>query len=101
MEKDLLPLLGVVIGGFLTIASNLILEYFRARRRSEQLSHAVAGEVAAVLSIVEKRQYLRGVQERVELGRKGKWVPLEISVKRDYFPTIQANLESIGLLPAE
>jgi hypothetical protein len=85
----------------LTTASSLVLESFRSARRAEQLSHAIAGEVAAVLRVIEMRDYVRGLQSRAESARHGDWQAFQVSAKRNYFPTIEANLDSIGLLPAE
>jgi hypothetical protein len=94
-------LAGVLVGGAITIAGNLFLELFRNAGRARQLAHAVAGEISAVLWLLDRRQYIPGIKAAAETARAGQRKELKISVKESYFPTIEANLNSIGLLPSD
>lgn len=94
-------LLGTLLGGALTIASNLLLEHMRATSRARQLARAVAGEASALIRIAEARGYIPAVKALAELARRGERHRLEIMARRNYFPAIEANLDSIGLLPAD
>jgi hypothetical protein len=97
----ILALIGTLIGGGLTIATNLYLDNRRTAAKARQLSRAIAGEADAVLRIVEARRYITTIKALAELARKGDHRSLEIVARKDYFPTIEANLASIGLLPAD
>jgi len=94
-------LLGTLLGGGLTIASNLLLEHVRTASKAQQLSRAIAGEASALIMIVEARGYIAMIKGLADLARRGERRRLEIMARRDYFPTIEANLDSIGLLPAD
>lgn len=94
-------LVGTLLGGGLTIASNLLLEHVRTASKAQQLAHAIAGEANAVVMIVEARGYIAITKALAELARKGERQRLKIMARRNYFPTIEANLGSIGLLPAD
>lgn len=94
-------LVGTLLGGGLTIASNLLLEHVRNAAKAQQLAHAVAGEASALVMIVEARGYISLIKTLAELARQGERRRLEIIARRNYFPTIEANLGLIGLLPAD
>ncbi|HTY50437.1 MAG TPA: hypothetical protein VMB48_12185, partial [Steroidobacteraceae bacterium] len=55
----------------------------------------------ALLEIVEARKYARGLTDAREKCERGQWVRVTISVTLEQFSTIEANLDSIGLLPAD
>ncbi len=102
MTSSAIPaLVGALVGGALTIASNLVLEHLRAASKAQQLAHAIAGEALALIEIVETRRYVELVRACADLARKGERQRIEIVAQRNYFPTIEANLDSIGLLPAD
>jgi hypothetical protein len=96
-----LALLGVFVGGFITFAVQFLLELMRDDRKAEQLSHAIAGEISALLQIVEGRRYLEAVQAHGALAHQGTASILVIHIEETYFSVIEANLQSIGLLPVE
>ena len=93
--------MGALVGGVLTISSNLVLEHVRAASKAQQLAHAIAGEALALIRIVETRRYMELIQGLAALARTGERRRLEVVAQRNYFPTIEANLDSIGLLPAD
>jgi hypothetical protein len=102
MEKETAAaLLGAAVGGGLLIVANYLQERARTANRAEQLARAIAGEVTAVLRVVEVRGYLKEVKDRAQATREGRRQPFRISAQRNFFSTIEANLDSIGLLPGE
>jgi hypothetical protein len=94
-------LIGAVIGGGLTILGDLAQEMWRDSRRAEQLSHAIAGEVGAIIEVVEKRQYVENIKAYAQLAHAGQAEFMRVRVTKDYFPVTQSSLEHIGMLPAE
>lgn len=93
--------IGAVIGGGLTIVGNLVHESWRDARRAEQLSHAIAGEVNALIEIIEQRGYLEAIKEYAQLAHQGDAQVFKVRVTNSFFPVTEASLENIGLLPAE
>lgn len=83
------------------MAANVIQEHIRTAGRAEQLAHAVAGEVSAVMGIVKARGYLEELRALANSAQFGLARIYRVTAKRNFFSTIEANLDSIGLLPAE
>jgi hypothetical protein len=94
-------LIGGFVGGLLTISGNLIHEWWRDRRRSEQLAHAIAGEARALVHIIERRRYLEIIKDYAQRARQGEVIAFEGRITRNYFPVIEASLDQIGMLRGE
>jgi len=90
-----------VVGGLLAVGGQTILEMIRDGRRAEQLSHAIAGEVSVILQLIEARQYRTAIAACIAATREGNPLFLKIHLHQKYFSVIEANLQSIGVLPAE
>lgn len=100
-NSTIAALAGAAVGGSLTIISSFVLESYRTAARAEQLAHAIAGEVCAILEIVERRGYLNLLEDHRRRALRGERVAVNVKVSHNYFATIEANLDSIGMLPAE
>jgi hypothetical protein len=94
-------LVGVILGGTLTFAVQIILELIRDARKTEQLSHAIAGEISALLELVAARQYVEAIDEHLRLATQGSGSILNVHIEKNYFSVIEANLQNIGMLPVE
>jgi hypothetical protein len=94
-------LIAVIVGGAISIGGQVILELVRDRRKAEQLSHAIEGEISALLLIVDGRRYIEAIQEHHTLARAGTAMLLKVRIEQTYFSVIEANLENIGILPGE
>jgi hypothetical protein len=94
-------LIAVIVGGAISIGGQVILELVRERRKAEQLSHAIAGEISALLLIVDARRYIEAIQANLALARAGTVSLLKVRIEQTYFSVIEANLQNIGMLPAE
>jgi len=94
-------LIGVIVGGALTLAVQVILELIRDARKTEQLSHAIAGEINALLEIVAARQYVEAINQFSYAATQGGNEVLKIHIENKYFSVIEANLQNIGMLPVE
>ena len=96
-----LVLVAVVLGSVLTLVAQVLLELLRDARRSEQLSHAIAGEVSALLQIIKSRCYGEMVKAHLAEAAAGRATILKIHIEKNYFAVIEANLQHIGILPVE
>src|SRR5664279_1382159 len=101
--KDYIALVGVLIGGFLSIiggiVSNYFLEYRKQSTESRRLAYAFHGEIQALLQIAEKRKYIQGISQIVEaMERFGQRQFVHIHVRREYLGVFKSNTSNIGLL---
>jgi hypothetical protein len=94
-------LVAVIVGGGISIGGQVILESVKDGRKAEQLSHAIAGEILALLQIVEDRKYIQGIQAQLAMARAGTASLFKARVEQTYFSVIEANLQHIGSLPVE
>jgi hypothetical protein len=94
-------LAAAIVGGLIAVVGGTVLEMIRDERKAAQLSHAIAGEIKAVLEIIEARQYRAAVATYLQRAREGDAQILRIHLQQKYFAVIQANLQFIGLLPVE
>lgn len=99
--EALAALMGAVIGGTLTIIGNILHERWREGRRAEQMSHAIAGEVSALIQIVRERRYVEDLKDHAEAARAGDAKIFCVRVSHDYFPVTRASIENLGMLPAD
>ncbi|MHB8477882.1 MAG: hypothetical protein ACYDBZ_16520 [Steroidobacteraceae bacterium] len=90
-----------IVGGLIAVVGQTILEMIRDGRKAEQLSHAIAGEVSVILQLIEARQYRKTINACIAAARAGNPLILKIRLHQKYFSVIEANLHSIGVLPAE
>lgn len=100
-----MPLVGVVIGGVITIVANLVGTWWtdRLKRSTErqQLAGAISGELKGILSLLEHLKI-------AEILRKNCKASLEtqklhyasFSIRENYFAVFEKNVERIGSLPA-
>lgn len=100
-SSTLTALIAALVGGGVAILTGAALELLRDQRKGQQLSHAIAGEISALLEIVQKRGYSESLRQLCAQARGGNARVLKINIQRTYFPVIEANLQNIGLLPVE
>jgi hypothetical protein len=101
MNAPIWTLAAVIVGGGISIGGQVILELVREGRKAEQLSHAIAGEISALLLLVDGRRYIEAIQQHHALARAGTAMLLKVHIEQTYFSVIEANLQNIGSLPAE
>ena len=94
-------LAAVVLGSVLTLLAQVFIELMRDARKSEQLSHAIAGEISALLEIIKTRRYLEMVKAHFAEATGGRVTILQVRLEERYFSVIEANLQQIGILPVE
>ena len=103
LSSPLLPLLGVVIGGLLSIMGAYISSTLADRRRQTQesnsLAHAFRGEISALVRLTEDRNYQQQIQEVVEhIKTTRQPFFMSLHVRRKYFAVYNNNVNRIGLL---
>ena len=101
--KDYLPLIGVLIGGSLSIiggfVSSYLLECRKQATESKRIALAFRGEIQALLKIAVSRKYVQGIEQIIEaMERSGQELFVHIHVRRDYFGVYKSNVSNIGLL---
>jgi hypothetical protein len=101
--KDYIPLLQTIVGGFLTflggLLGNVLIQQRQRKAERNSLSSAFYGEIQALVKIIERRQYIQGIQRAINDARSGREISLRIRVTRKYFNVYEKNLDKIGILP--
>ena len=101
--RELLSLFQVLLGWVLTLVGGFAGNYLRQRMdlKSERknLSGAFAGEIGALLSIVERRGYLSGIEHLIQHinETRAAWT-FHFSARRNYFRVYENNASKIGIL---
>jgi hypothetical protein len=89
----------VIIGGVISFFNTSRLETRKQAAESRRLALAFRGEIRALLRIVNRRRYLEGFQSIVEKMETAQIkVPINIKVRREYFPVFKNNVTNIGSL---
>lgn len=94
---------GVVVGGIIGFASSIgvsiLTETCKQRREAKTLARAFKGGVAAILSIIEERQYATIIDQHIALANSGGDFDLPTArAKRNYVELYNKNVDRIGLL---
>jgi hypothetical protein len=101
--KDYMPLIGVVVGGFLAIiggfASNLFIEHRKDAAISKQLALAFKGELLALANIADKRGYVKHIKSMIEVMKETQEpIYAHIHIRREYFNVFNNNVSKLGIL---
>jgi hypothetical protein len=101
--KDYLPLIGVVIGGALAVSGGFLSTWCLERRRhsleSRTLAYAFRGELLALISIVETRDYAGNIRGVIaEMERSNQPILFRVSVRRENSNVFKGNVNKIGVL---
>jgi hypothetical protein len=87
-----------LLGGFL---SPLLIDSFRNKREVTNLAMAFAGEIAALIRIVETRRYTENIQTCIaQMERTHKPIYYTVTIRQDYVRVYEQNVSRIGLLEA-
>jgi hypothetical protein len=93
----LITLISVIVGAVLGAAGAMIPKLWGEKKA---LASAIAGEVQAILEIIERRGYLEHANRllgQVKTANQAIW--LEAPVTLNYMTVYEANATKIGLLP--
>ncbi len=100
MLNTLMPLLLVIAGGAIGILSNYLTQVTQTRRERKSVASAFAGEIRALIHIVEKRKYIELFKTDIERIKEDETVGYSIPILNNYFSVYTGNVSKIGLLPA-
>ena len=100
-----LILLPVVVGGLLTflggLIGNFLLQWNQRKAEIKSLTGAFVGEIRALLSIVERRRYLEGIEQLIQQVRTtNQPATYSFSARRNPFSVYDSNVSRIGILPS-
>ena len=94
-------LISVIIGGALAVGGGLLSQSWQHRRDRSSLAHALAGEIHAIVDIVERRHYQDTITTLIEkvVQTKAPMI-LQVGITQKYFVVYESNAAKIGLLPS-
>ena len=99
---DLEPLLQTALGGILALAGGVCAHWYGHRQERKNIAHALAGEISAILDIVERRNYEKDIQKTIQSAKQtGEPWRFTILMRKNYFPIFESNAENIGLLRSD
>ena len=102
---DMTPLIQTLIGGGLSLLggflSPLLIDSFRNKREATNLALAFAGEMTAVLRVVETRRYTEDIKTCIaQMEKTHEPIYYSVTIRQDYLRVYKQNVRRIGLLKA-
>ena len=97
-------LVGVFLGGMIALAAAFGAQFYQDYREAIVLRSALAGEMSAIIDIVEKRHIIEMVEDALqETEQQNKVVFPDFSVKGEYFNVYRgaASTGKLGSLKAD
>jgi hypothetical protein len=95
IRQGVIALAGAVIGGAIAFLGQYFLQRSERRELARRVAMGLAGEIEALISIVERRHY---ISELNKLAQSPDPPHMAISVARNYFRAFEANVDKLGLL---
>jgi len=96
-------ILGAFVGSVATGIPILLAEWCKSRKELTQLKSSLVAEVAALVEIAEKREYLRGLQgfcDFLQGQPEGTTRNFLVRIPKHYSRIYQANADRIGIVDA-
>lgn len=100
------PLAPTIVGGLLALLGSFGAIYlpmvFKRRNERRNLAGALAGEIASIMDLVERRQYVAHLHQLIDhVMATREPAAFYFTVRHNYFGVYQANLGSLGVLPPD
>lgn len=96
------PLLGVAIGGLLTVLAQRESHKRDLAARRRQVAGAFLGEISGVVKLIELRRYLPLLESLVDQARIAQTATFPIvPIRRAYDRIYQSNADKLGTLPPD
>src|SRR4030095_11837491 len=92
-------LIAAVVGFFSGASVALIQVQYQRRQERKSLKAALAAEIRAILSIVERRDYIADLEKFIASIEPNKLY--QVRIARDYDIVFRSNCNKIGLLRAD
>ena len=98
---DTIPvLLSAFVGGAIGFFASWGMKIVERRHERLALANALAGEIGAIVEIVERREYLEDVRKTITQIRATHQVLIfRVRVSQNVFSVYEANALQVGLLP--
>jgi len=99
-------MLPVIVGGLIAvlggISAQVATHLLKTKHERRNLAQAFAGEIGAIVDIVQRRGYLQHIKSLIEIAKKGD-IPRIYSVKitKRYFLVYEANAKNLGILSGD
>ena len=99
------PLIQTLIGGGLSLLggflSPILTDSFRNKREATNLALAFAGEITALIRIVETRRYSEDIQTCIaQMEKTHEPIFYTVTIRQDFVRAYEQNVSRIGLLEA-
>lgn len=91
----------LLFGAFLATGGGFLLAQFARYQERKSLRAALASEIRAILSIVERRHYIAGLERFIASIDAQRNNLAQIRIARDYDVVFRSNCDKIGFLPAD
>ena len=92
----------VLIGGILGFLGGIVSTWFLQRRQMkidrENLSSTLAGEIGAIISIIETRGFEREIRDTLKRIRDGELIKFTRPIRRNYTQVYEHNVVKLGIL---
>lgn len=101
--QGFIPLLATVLGAIIALGgafwSTIVIERRREKRQAKNLASAFYGEITALRSIVEKRNYVDGLKQIISVMKTtGNPLQYDVPIEMRYFNVWKENVSNIGIL---
>jgi len=91
----------LLFGAFLATAGGFLQFQFSRCQERKSLKAALAAEIRAILSIVQRRDYIAGLERFIASIDARQNNLYQVRIGRDYDIVFRSNCDKIGLLPAD
>ena len=91
----------VILGGALAIGGGFVTQLWQHHRDRRALALALAGEIHAIVDIIERRKYTEAITALIsQISIKNEPMTMHVPVTQNYFVVYESNAAKIGLLPS-
>ncbi|MFD1259704.1 hypothetical protein [Entomomonas asaccharolytica] len=97
--------IGVIVGGLITIVTNITMSYFQRCNEAKKLLNALKAEINVIISLIEARKYIENLEysineypEEAQLEEQIEPFEFIVEVPDIYNMTFRTSIEKIGLL---
>jgi hypothetical protein len=93
-------IISVLVGGGLALSGGAVSAIWRQRRERRSLAYALAGEIQAIVDVMQMRKYQEVVKHYIEKVKEtNEPLAFQIRAGQNYLAIYEANATKIGLLP--
>jgi hypothetical protein len=94
----LTAIIGGIVGGLIAIGGWFVQNAYERCEERKSIRAALRSEIQSILAIVERRDYVRGLSDRIEAIRAGSPDFFFVRIANDYDIIFRTNCSKVGLL---